>query len=253
MIKGKIKIPNTIGKNIAAVIHKPETKTEKLAILCPGFLDTKDYSSFILLANSLCSHGYTIIRFDPTGTWESEGSIADYSTTQYLKDVKSVLDYMIKDGKYTNVLLGGHSMGGYVSMLYAAQDKRISMVVAIMSPYEGEVEGKVLKTWQKDDFKKSTRDIPDSSAIKEFLVPYSFAKDRLKYNVLDVIKKVHASLLLIAGEKDTTVLPEEIKLIFDIANKPKKMITIPNIGHDYRHNVSEIEKVNNEVISNLYM
>jgi hypothetical protein len=251
----KIKIKNTLGENIAAVIHKPTKETEKLAILCTGFLDFKDYKHLVLLAEELVKKDFTVVRFDPTGTWESEGSISDYSTTQYLKDVKSVIDYMMKNGSYTFALLGGHSMGGYISMLYASKDERISVVIDIMGSYSINRIGQdsVLNLWEKNGFRKSSRDIPNSKENKEFIVPFSFAEDRLKYNVLDIIKEIKVPILFIVGEKDTTVLPEDIKLIFDKANDPKKYILIPEVGHNYRHNDLDINKVNKEIINNLMM
>ena len=110
MIEEKVKIPNSIGKNISSVISRSEKETGKLAILCPGFLDTKDYAGLVGLAKKLCAQGgYTVVRFDPSGTWESEGDISDYSMTQYLKDVKSVKEYMLKNGSYDYILLAGHS------------------------------------------------------------------------------------------------------------------------------------------------
>lgn len=101
-----VKIPNTKGQHIAAVVHYPETQTEKLAVLCPGYLDTKDYDSLVKLADALAERGYTAVRFDPTGTWESEGGISDYLTSQYIKDIGSVLEYMLKQGNFTHILRG---------------------------------------------------------------------------------------------------------------------------------------------------
>jgi pimeloyl-ACP methyl ester carboxylesterase len=253
----KIKIPNSIGKNISVVISRPEKETGKLAILCPGFLDTKDYAGMIGLANKLCAlGGYTVVRFDPTGTWESEGNISDYSMTQYLKDVRSVKEYMLKNGIYSYILLAGHSRGGRVSLLYAIQDPDISMVVGIMpsatSIPRGADKQRNNDKWKEAGVQISTRDVPDSQAErKSFAVPYSFLEDSLKYNVLDEIQKLHTPLLLVAGELDTLIPPEEIKSVFDKANEPKKFIIIPGVGHDYRHNFSEVEKVNQEIISHL--
>ncbi len=65
--------------DLSVAIHNPETKTKKLAILCPGFLDSKDYAGLTELANRLTEHGYTSVRFDPTGVWESGGNITDYT------------------------------------------------------------------------------------------------------------------------------------------------------------------------------
>ena len=64
------KIPSSKG-NLAAAVHYPETKTERLAILCPGYVDSKDYKHLVGLAEALSKQGYTVVRFEPTGTWES--------------------------------------------------------------------------------------------------------------------------------------------------------------------------------------
>src|SRR3989338_5134444 len=124
----KVTIKNSLGKNISAIVTSPETKTDRLAILCPGYLDSKDYAHLVELAKTLVTKGYTTVRFDPTGTWESEGDISDYTTTQYLVDIKSVLEYMLREHNFKHVLLGGHSRGGQVAILYAARDARISLI-----------------------------------------------------------------------------------------------------------------------------
>jgi pimeloyl-ACP methyl ester carboxylesterase len=239
--------------NLAAVIHYPETKTERLAILCPGFLDTKDYTHLVKLAEELTERGYTVVRFDPTGTWESDGDISDYTTTQYLADVKNILEYMLREENYKHILLGGHSKGGFIAMLYATRDPRISVVLSIMSPYWlGRPSNKeILDKWEKEGYRQSFRDIPGKTEKKEFRVPYAHAVDRLQYNVLNEINKFHGSLILVAGELDKTVLPEDINLVFDKANEPKKLITMRGIGHDYRHSDKEIKIVNKRMLGQL--
>jgi len=157
-----VKIPNLNGQSLAAVIHRPAVKTEKLAILCPGYLDTKDYTHLTMLAEDLASQGYTAVRFDPTGTWESDGDISEYLTSQYLKDIESVLEHMLAEGGYSYILLGGHSRGGQVSILYAARDLRISEVLGIM-PSHAPVEGKRREDWESAGVSNSSRDIPGNT------------------------------------------------------------------------------------------
>ncbi|OGF23274.1 hypothetical protein A2Y83_00120 [Candidatus Falkowbacteria bacterium RBG_13_39_14] len=109
------KIPSSKG-NLAAAIHFAETETGELAILCPGFLDSKDYNGLHNLAEALNKKGYTVVRFDPAGTWESEGDISEYTVTQYLEDIKNILEYMLKQSAYKEILLGGHSQGCSVQL-----------------------------------------------------------------------------------------------------------------------------------------
>lgn len=249
MKEEKVKIKNSIGQNITAIIHYPQKETRKLAILCPGFLDSKDYSHLILLAEELVKKDFTVVRFDPTGTWESEGLISNYNTTQYLKDIKNVKEYMFKKKNYNFILLGGHSLGGRVSLFYASTDSDISVVLAIMSNYHKAPNPNKEEKWKTDGIKINNRDLPDDiDKNKEYLTPYSFIQDSAKYNVLDIIKGLHIPIIFIAGEKDTLCPSSVVKTIFDKANEPKKFIILPNIGHDYRKNISEIKIVNNAII-----
>ncbi|MFH0853416.1 MAG: alpha/beta hydrolase [bacterium] len=246
----KTTIPSTKGK-LAAAIHYSESKTDKLAILCPGFLDSKDYLGLVGLAEELAGRDYMVVRFDPTGTWESEGDSSDYNNTQYLIDIKSVLEYMLGLDSYQHILLGGHSRGGQLSILYAARDPRISMVLGIMPSSDHSLAGKRREDWQKNGVSISNRDLPDKSGTIEYRVPYSHVVDREKYDVVEDVKKITAPIILLAGELDKLVLPEHVKEIYDNANEPKKLIIVPGIGHDYRHRENEVKVVNKIILEQL--
>lgn len=237
--------------DLAAAIHYPETKTGRLAILCPGYLDSKDYKHLVGLAEALSKQGYTVVRFDPTGTWESEGDISDYTTTQYLEDIKNILEYMLKREGYTYILLGGHSRGGQVSILYAARDPRISLVLGIMPSSARTMAGQRREEWSQTG-NVSKRDLPNNENKKrEYRVPYSHAEDRDRYDVIKDVKRVKAPVILITGELDDVVLPDHVKEIFDNARESKKFVTIPGIGHDYRHNDEEVKIVNKHIVEQL--
>lgn len=236
---------------IASVIHYPENKTDKLAILCPGYLDTKDYAHLVGLANELCAKGFVVARFDPTGTWGSGGDISDYTTTQYLEDIKYVLDYMLARAQYKTILLGGHSRGGQMSILYAARDSRVNLVLGIM-PSAGPVTGRRREEWKMSGVSLSSRDVPaDKSQRKEFRVPFNHVLDRDQYDAIADVKKINVPIVLISGELDDTVLPEKVKKIFDNANEPKKLFVLDNIGHDYRLNDDEVKLVNEKIMKQL--
>lgn len=244
------KIPSTKG-NLAAAIHYPENKTDKLAILCPGYLDSKDYRGLVGLAETLEEQGYTVVRFEPTGTWKSEGDISDYTISQYLEDVKNVLEYMLSQTNYKQILLGGHSRGGQVSILYAARDSRISIVLGIM-PSSGPIQGQRREEWEKAGVSISQRDLPnDKNKTIEFRVPFNHVLDRDQYDAVGDAKKIKVPIILIAGELDDLVPPDEVKEIYNNTNEPKKFLVIPNIGHNYRHNDNEVKIVNEKILEQL--
>jgi len=244
------KIPSTKG-DLAATIHYPNVEVSNLAILCPGYLDTKDYQHLLKLAEALCEKGYVVVRFDPSGTWESGGDIADYTITQYLTDIKSVVDFMLAQKPYEKVLLGGHSRGGQMSLLYAARDPRITLVLGIM-PSHGPITGERRIKWEQAGVSTSSRDLPTNRNQKrEFRVPFTHVLDRDKYDAVSDVKNIHAPILFVAGALDDLVPPEEVKEIFDSASGPKKFLLLENIGHDYRLNNNEVAMVNTKIMEQL--
>ena len=240
-----IKIKNSKDQNLAAVINRSEKKTNKLAILCPGFLDSKDYLGLKGLADMLSQKGFTVVRFNPTGTWDSEGDISEFTTSQYLKDIKSVKDFMLQEGEYKYILLSGHSMGGRMSMLFAEEDSQVSILVVIMSGNKFSGENR----WGIDGIRIDMRDLPNNPSEKiQYSVPLSFVKDAQKYDTLKKIKNLHTPILFVAGEKDHLCPPSKMQPMFDEANESKKFVIVPDIGHDYRHFPEQVEKVNKVIM-----
>ncbi len=240
-------IPSTRG-SLAAAVHRPDHETSRLAVLCPGFCDSKDYAGLVGLANTLCSVGYTVVRFDPTGTWESDGSINDYSTTQYLVDIRHVIDFMLRDHAYTTILLGGNSRGAGTAISYAATDPRISLLVAIMSSTGRWLTEDKRTAWETTGVRVDRRDLPDDpTQVREFRVPYSFQQDRDRYDAIAALQQLRVPILFLAGAIDTLVLPDDVRTLFERANEPKQFVVIPGISHDYRRDSQEIARVNHAV------
>src|SRR3989338_10282910 len=96
-----------------AVFTRGSENSNKLAILIPGRLDTKDYAHNTSHVEYLSKHGFYALSFDPPGTWESSGKIEEYNTTNYIKAINELIEYF--GNKPT--LLVGHSRGASVSML----------------------------------------------------------------------------------------------------------------------------------------
>ena len=254
-----IKIPIKHGLYLAAVLHYPPNHSDltdnghsKLAVLTPGYLDSKDYDHLIMLADQLTKLGYVVVRFDPFGTWESSGTLSDYTVVQQLEDTRTVIDYMLSKQNYSGILLGGHSRGGFVSIIYAVNDPRITKVLAIMPPYQlmSTVDKNKLQQWEKDGYRISTRDVPGQPFKKEFKMPYANLLADKKFNVLEIVNKLTVPLILVAGGKDTVVDPLDVKKIFDKANEPKQMILL-DVEHGYRREKGIVNKVNEEIIKAL--
>lgn len=242
-----VKIPSG-GKRVSAVIH--EGTENKLAVLMPGWLDSKDYLDITTVAEALNTIGFTAVRFEPIGTWDSDGTIEDYSVTSYIKSVSDVINYMEEaNGKPFDVVVsGGKSLGGLVSTIVASRDKRISGVLSLVAPltlFRG-----TETAWEKNGVRHSKRDLPDKpDEYIDLSVPWSYAEKAQQYNVFDALKNLHVPILFVVGEKDEKFPPEVVKEAYDTASEPKRMVVIPGATHDYRKQGDEmLKKVTDEVL-----
>lgn len=234
-----------IADGIAVSVHE-STGSTKGVILSPGFLDSKDYAHLVSLADELQKQGFTVARVDAFGTWASKRSISDYMLSRRLKDVKETVNFLKKEYGITKFILGGHSMGGRVSVFYAVDHPEVAIgVVSIM----GSLTTGTALNWPADGVYRSRRDLPgDSSQSTMFEVPASFRDDALRYDAQQLVKKLTVPILFIAGDADTIVPLERMKESFAGASEPKKFVVIPGIGHDYRKFPEQIPLVNEKVL-----
>ena len=251
MDEKKILIRSSAGVDISAAVHYPKKQSDRLAILVPGYLDSKDYVHLVMLAEDLSHIGYTAVRFDPAGTWESEGDISEYTIARELDDVGDIISFMLREKTYSSIALAGHSRGGAVSILYAARDPRISAVCAIMAPpaLRRVASDEKIARWKKDGFRASLKNVPDSMNEKVFRVPYAVVEESIKYDLPAEVGKLHIPLLLIAGDNDEQVLPRDVKKIYELAHEPKKFISLKGVGHVYRRFPEQIKMVNEVVLA----
>ena len=49
---------------------------------------------------------------------------------------------------------------------------------------------------------------------------------------LEDIKRVHVPILIVHGKNDSFIKSEYAKLLYDAANKPKRLLLIDNAGHN---------------------
>lgn len=222
-----------------AAYQKGSLTAEKLALVLPGKLDTKDYPHMRKLVDVLASKGYLALSFDPPGTWESEGDVSHYTITNYLKAVEEII--ILYGSKPT--LLVGHSNGGSIAMISGAKIKAVEKIISVMS--KNTFKKNLDVKWEQEGFHVSSRDTPLEYEKRErfFNLPFTFYEDSQKYDVSDALKSCTKPKLFIAGSKDELVSVEAIKEIVAMTAEPKKLVIIDSI-HGYRKDEKIIQEVN---------
>jgi len=226
-----------------AVNLKGNPNSEKLALVLPGKLDTKDYAHMISHVDYLANLGYFALSFDPPGTWESPGDIKIYNMTNYLKAINELIEYY--GNKSTFIM--GHSRGAGMAILAGLTNPHITSFVAIFSSFSenGYKDKSDIAKWKEDGYLLEKRDLPPGGGpkIKEFQLPYSFFEDQLKYNVTEGLKHSQKPKLFMLGKHDVLAKPEVIKKLYRITSEPKELYELDS-DHDYRFHPELIEEVN---------
>ena len=227
-----------------AVYSKGNPDSEKLAIVLPGRLDTKDYPHMHSHVEFLASKGSLALSFDPPGTWESKGDISLYSMTNYLKAINELIEHF---GNKPTLLIG-HSRGGSMSMLAGTTNEKVIAFVAIMGSYSYKPDTRDYPNaeWEEKGYLLNKRDIPGTDKYKEYKLPYSFYTDQCQYDMSEKLKNCKKPKMFMYGKDDITVEPEIVKKAYKISAEPKELKEIDS-DHDYRYKPNLVDEINNSI------
>lgn len=247
---------NRKGISISFLMELESKEATTLVVLLPGFLDTKEFPHITTLTKELAQTGYLAISFDPTGLGKSGGKIEDYTCTQYLEDLEDIVRHFQNKFDYIkDIIVIGHSLGGIIASIYAFKHQNIALLIPIMSPeaivFSQNYQERYIE-WKKQQFKTFETSDPESAGQRKTInLSFDYVEDGLQYQVMDIIKKISAPIVFIAGSADTRVPTEHIRSIYEAANPPKKLIVLEGIRHNYRKEQNQIEIVNKTVLDTI--
>jgi len=94
------------------------------------------HKPFLLLADFLTRRGIAVLRLDDRGFAKSTGDFASATTADFASDAKAAVEYLKtrKDIDATRIGLLGHSEGGIVAPMLAAETKDIAFMVLLAAP-----------------------------------------------------------------------------------------------------------------------
>jgi dipeptidyl aminopeptidase/acylaminoacyl peptidase len=186
----------------------------------PGF--EKNYD----IARALRELGYNALIFHYRGCWGSEGG---YDLTKIPTDVKSAIDTIQArpDVDPDKIIAVGHSMGSYAAVVTAAQDSRIKAVVAISGSGD-------LRMSPPPERKRTENTLQFLSGItfEDFVAQRRVQAEKL--NPFDHVAKISPRpILIIHGTEDAIVKPEQAKILYERAKRPKRLVLIEDADHVY--------------------
>jgi fermentation-respiration switch protein FrsA (DUF1100 family) len=184
------------------------------------------------LAENICRQGFTVLIFNFRGTGESGGN---FDILGWTYDLRAAIDYMwsLPEVRGSRLSLLGFSGGAAVAVYEAAQDKRISSLVACACP--AEFDSLVTESGQSLSIIGHFRGI---GIIRDKGFPPS-TKDWLdsfrRVRSIDYVAQISPRpLLLVHGSQDEVVAVSHARKLYAQAGEPKQLIVIDGAGHRLR-------------------
>lgn len=202
-------------------------------------------NSLKMLAEALAKNGIASLRFDKRGIGESKAAAGPESGLvfeNYTEDVKSWINLLKQDKRFSKLIIIGHSEGSLIGMIAGAKaDKFISVAGA------GESADKLLKTQisakSNKQIEEMTFPIIDSlkngntvkkvdpmlnSLFRPGIQPYLMSW--FKFDPQTEIKKLNVPVLIIQGNNDLQVSVKDAENLA-AANKNSELVIVDKMNH----------------------
>lgn len=221
------------GHRVAAVLTTPGEDTDRLAVLCHGFLSGKRSTTNKTLTRLLNAQGIATFAFDFFGQGESEGPFETLTTTVAVAQAMAALDLMQQKG-FTKLGLMGSSFGGLVAILTAGQRQDL-VCLALKCPVVDFAEelrltlgDEEMAAWEK------TGTIPNMMGQTERIrLRYAFYENCLQQIAYEPAKAITAPTLIVQGDQDECVPLHQSQQLATALTCPNRMELIPGSDHQF--------------------
>lgn len=208
------------------IFFENENEQRPVVIYAHGFNGFKDWANFDLIARQFAAAGFTFLKFNfsHNGTNPSHPqefidleAFGNNNYTKQLKDLQLVTQWVcdIQNPYQTSIdsneiYLIGHSMGGGICILHAAQDSRIKKLITWAAISECKTPWGSWPATKMEDWKTTGVQYYTNSRTKQKLpLYYQLYEDYLQnaetLNIQNAIKKLAIPILICHGTLDTAV------------------------------------------------
>jgi len=221
------------GRRVASILTTPDGDTNKIAVLCHGFLSGKNSSTNKTLTHILTARGIATFRFDFFGHGESDGPFEQITNTLAVDQAHATIDFVRRKG-YRRIGLMGSSFGGLVATLTAAQRTDLACL-ALKCPVVDFAEELRLEFGDTEMAKwKSTDTVPNIMGGSERVpLRYAFYEDCVRQIAYEPARSITALTVIVQGDKDEHVPLHQSQRLYDALQVKKHLELIPGADHQF--------------------
>ncbi len=223
----KVYFKDARGRKLCGILALPKMKDVKfpLVLMSPGFFSHKNSTTYKSIASLLKKKGIVCFSLDYPRRKDSEGLLSDTTVSSdyiaFEAAYKLVFDMKFVDKN--RICLLGSSLGGLMSLIGLYNLKGSCGVLFCPIPSWKEkfddpsyrYHGSTVSEWKKRGYVKR-----NAGKLGGFVkLKYSFYEDSLKYDGYKLAKKIKTPVLIVHGDKDTSVpLKQSEKLVKNLKN-----------------------------------
>ena len=166
-----------------------------------------EHKPFLVIADFLARNGIASLRYDDRGAGLSTGDIEDVTTEGFCRDAAAGIAFLRKTGHFSKIGVLGHSEGGSIAFMLAAQ-KKCDFIVSMAGPG---LRGDSIIVEQTNELLRQQGQ-PETMTVRQMRLTMLLQKTNPWYDYFvdfdpaPVIKQIKCPDLLLNGDKDSQVM-----------------------------------------------
>lgn len=251
IVKTTLQLPNRAGKLMSVDVHRAEAGEgrQPVVVICHSFMAFKEWGFFPRVAARLAEFGFVSVSFNfsHNGVAADGNRITDFESfesntfTQELDDLGAIIDGLSESGAIpvsadgSPIALLGHSRGGGIAIVYAADDPRIGAVAtwSAIATFDRWTEHQ-RNMWRAAGHLPLSKNTTASPLRLGLGILRDVEEHGERLSIIAAAARLARPLLVIHGLEDVTVPVREAESLFEAADPEHTEIRLlEHTGHLY--------------------
>ncbi|RPI25021.1 MAG: alpha/beta hydrolase [Acidobacteria bacterium] len=214
---------------LSGVLHEAASATRATVLLTHCFTCSKDYRVIVQIARRLSERGFRVLRFDFSGSGESQGDFSETTLATNVGDLIAAAQWLAARHLDARALIG-HSLGGVAVILAAHLIPEVRAVGVVASPSSSTHLLELIPGLTSQEFSERGA-LEVTIGERRVRITREFVEELRRHSLQDSTARLNRPFLVLHGGRDTTVPVTEGERLFTFASQPKSFFCIPEADH----------------------